>query len=704
MPNTLRQLWQSNIATWRGIGASSAAPTTGDATCAAAVRIYQDFARSGLDYSGQLSSAYNTSALSADITVSPPVGDLVLPGLGALTVTLSGNISRGKETLVVLERIPRQCAAPSALAGETTGPSWSTTRPVALNTLQGTCWSAALGVTVQAGLEPPVDTDELGITLDLGVSASVGVDGQYVQLRDVMPLWFVSPQESALADMAGLENALERILGPSKREAKAEIDAWISARIDALLQSRSDGSALPEIPPSVSDKVKDLVLNKAIGELESAISKVLSPLKMTLKLPGISSLLKAWNNPKTSDLRVKLRALRVEVNKAVYADPKVKAADLEQIDTYNHLLDRYQQLATAEDSSYAGRLCFLRLLSLKGKFHVGATAEASGPDVPLGEVQGVSFGVNAPTVTVDANAQGEVQRIGYRFQSWGQGTGDAPLVLTRDTVITYRRLSADARVVVQAAIALNDLEKELQASVGGSAAYLSMTYQSFVTRWLYPSGSATRCAPREGSGVAFGVSTRTQRLIDACAKTGASSYLDGLARQLRVPTALLRTLVQTADIGDPGAASLEPGLTTVFLESSFALPSELRLGLSLNSAEGKAPVYNLDDPMSDPNVKALVKGLPTLAAGKVAPAALRALRVRVRMSDQLTADPKPLVRLGFEFGGTGLSIDVSKISGAGHEGFFDYCALWYQGGDPVADADAKALQERSVPPVVLLHQ
>ncbi|MEZ4454126.1 MAG: hypothetical protein R3B09_32020 [Nannocystaceae bacterium] len=751
MNKALHALWTRNIATWRGIGGGASGGGTpsdasegddGAALCASTVRVYQDFAKSGLDYSGQLSSAFGYSGYGLDAQVSPPVSDLVLPGLGALSVTIDGRATRSRETLVVLQRLPGEVTAlaptttptPTTSTGTTSAPTptgttsaptstgttsaptstplWTTTQPLALCTLQGTCWTGSFSVTVKAGIDPPVDTDELGLTLDLGVQGTVGVDGQYVQLRDVLPAYFVSPQESGLADLAALEDALERIVGPTKGEAKAEIEGWIADRVQALVDARAQGAAPPKIVATTVDalktKIKDAFTDEAIAQIEGAIARLLTPIKGTVKLPIIRTLAQAWTKPKSGELRKALGDLRGKISAATYPDPTAKAADLAQIDAYLRLLDRYQRLDAATTTGSRGRLCYLRLVSIRGYFDASAAATATAEGKELAEVQGVAVKVTDPGASLDAKAKGDVQRIAYRYQTFGEGgaPGATPLVLTQDTVITYRRVSAQATALVNVGIEASAFDKSVSKGVevqkGAQGAYHSMTYQSATTHWLYPSGSAATVSvtPQGRSGITFGLSARTARLASGAA---APRYLQGIARQLRIPVELLVKLLDEADLGGfvpttPGAA---PDPAIVFLEASFRLPPGSARTAKASTAKGKPAVYRLDDPLSDPAIKAFIKGLQT---GQSASTALESLRIRIRMSDELVSEPDPLFSLGFEFGGTGFSIDVQKIGGAGHEGFFDYTAQWFSEGKMIDATSAKALQERSIPPVALLHQ
>lgn len=761
MNKALHALWTRNIATWRGIGGGASGGGTpsdapdgddGAALCASTVRIYQDFAKSGLDYSGQLSSAFGYSGYGLDVQVSPPVSDLVLPGLGALSVTIGGRATRSRETLVVLQRLPGEVTAlaptttttPTPTTSTTSAPTptgttstptstplWTTTQPLALCTLQGTCWTGSLSVTVKAGIDPPVDTDELGLTLDLGIQGTVGVDGQYVQLRDVLPAYYVSPQESGLADLAALEDALERILGPSKGEAKAEIEGWIADRVQALVDARAQGTAPPKIVATTVDalkaKITDVFTDKAIAQIEGAFAKLLTPIKGTVRLPIIRTLAQAWTKPRSGELRKALSDLRVKINAATYPDPTAKADDLAQIDAYLRLLDRYQRLDSVTTTGFRGRLCYLRLVSIRGTFdaRAAATATAEGQvGQELAEVQGVAVNVTDPGVSLDAQAKGDVQRIAYRYQTFGEGSGPGatPLVLTQDTVITYRRVSAQATALASVGIEVSafdtSVEKGVEVEKGAQGAYHSMTYQSATTHWLYPGGSAATIsvAPQVRSGITFGLSARTARLASAAAaptELKSARYLRGIARQLRIPVELLRKLLDEADLGGfvpttPGAA---PDPAIVFLEASFRLPPGSARTARASTAKGKPPVYRIDDPLAESATKTFIKGLRApLAVGQRAPTHLESLRIRIRMSDELISDPEPLFSLGFELGGTGFSIDVQKIAGAGHEGFFDYTAQWFCEGQPIdtttleGGKQAKALQERSIPPVALLHQ
>jgi hypothetical protein len=701
---TLREFWATRVRIWRGASVPKVDP----------VLHYRDLAVSGLDYAGQISSVFNSDGVQGTISVTPNFGNLLLPGLGDVSVTLSAAVSAASETLVVLGRLPSQVqASPLASLTATSGPLWSTTRPIVLERLTGKGYSVAVGVQADMGLKPPIDTDELGIELSIGASAGLAGQGTLIMLGDVLPGAYPSPSEPGLDLQSQLEPQLQDLLGQSKKDAKAEIEAWIESR---TINQLNGGGASPQLTLSDTGKQKlATLLTTAAG---SALDKALAPIGATVKLPIISQLVSKWTSTSSSTLVSRLLLLRQQI--ATSSDPNVsandKALDLAKIDAYVLLLRRFQARVSSDTTTdFRTRLCRFWLLSMAGTIEATQAATASmsanvlavqAPEV-LADFSGgglaVDFNASAQEL---ARATGKVQLITSRYQSYVEGNGTGPLIVTRDTSISYRGITLGVDASVNANVQAGDfgISAGTQAPPLGWE-YRSMTYRAIVSSWIYPAAAvvaSVEVRPTSGSGVVFGLSADVMRLARAAAKLTPSNYLRGIARQLRVPLDELVSFLSEAQLGELAQTDTtgNPLPAAVFLEASFTFDDTVRLRAKLASSSTSAAVYELDDPLRSPTVQTFMKGLQTTTS--VSPM-LQALRLRVRIGD-VVASSNDLFVLGFNVAGSGFSIEVRELSGAGHEGFFDLYVRWY-GNDALNTDPSKAVvaQDRAIPPVAFMH-
>lgn len=83
---------------------------------------------------------------------------------------------------------------------------------------------------------------------------------------------------------------------------------------------------------------------------------------------------------------------------------------------------------------------------------------------------------------------------------------------------------------------------------------------------------------------------------------------------------------------------------------------------------------------------------------------LEALRIRLRLAD-VDSFKEPVFKLGFPVVIPRVSIDVSRVKGAGQDALFDYYVHWFNNAQYNSEPSlATWAQELSVPPVVFLHQ
>lgn len=683
---------------------------------------YQELAVSGLDYKGQLSSAYGEGGISGALALSYDFGQMALPSLMTASVQVGLSGTHTRKSMVVLQRLPQAVyrtgasGVLSALAANGVAPLpeevWRTSRPVALIVLEGNVYQGGLNVEGQVGvsIEPPVTIDEVGAELSATLTARADGGVTILRLEHVLAGYYPSPDDGVALQIE-LNAALVTLLGgPTRAEAKAEVKRWLDATQEKFPK---DGQP---IPPSKRRRVWKRI-------------KVLLP----DSVPG------------TDKLVAQLTALKARLQSAAYERPSDRYADILQVDKYLSLL-QYDRKPPAAIASVKPYYNFLHLYSflVSGEAKAGVTAGVTGPRE-----------VASAEASAAATLGGQVQLIGYRYQTLAN-TSYPTLVITQDTFVTYRQVGASVAAEAGISVELANYGKSIGREL--STHYRTMTYQSVITYWLYPLAVSSTPGQRvqvswcNGSGVVFGCSASLGRLIAvARAPDDASSlkYLARLARQLRLdPYDIAQFLLdsQLATL-DPAQDGLEKA-TTVFLETSFAFDPAVQLQAELKE-RGGARSYVLQDPLRLPWAKAfkahprihtgplvapksVTPGGPSAAAtvprpqpsqqrGPIAtppPAAagpggpptvapllplLEALRLRFRIAD-VHESVRPLFKLGFT-SVVGFNVDISQVRGAGHEGFLDYYVQWFNNPLYNESPDAsKTAMERSVPPVALLHQ
>lgn len=762
---SLKSFWQSKIATWRGVDYAA-----GEPPAELLALHYQEFSASGLDHKGQISSGYGKTGKRATVKSTFDAGSLILPGLLTASISLTGEVTGSDETLLVLQRLPAvfyrervsdiplplpeqkgnasNGASQSSSGAGNNGagqqartlppPAWQTSLPVALTVLEGRVREGKLQVEGTADLSLPVAIDELGVALSANGKLAADVQFTLVSLRDALPSYYPSPNDKGMALKVQLELALEALIGSAtKSETKKIVDAWLQEQVAKWIESRGGKpppslgrQLLSRVLQDIADKAKAETISAGIDEFKSRLGEFLEKFNVTVELPFIDKLVDAWQNPKTKtkDLLGRLQSLKAGIAQSPYGSDAEKKRDQDQIDAYISLLQRAQAMAAAKD--YKSRLSFLNLYSTSAAFNAGAQTTATvaqSATTPLAE-SAVELTLGA---TADANSSGKAQIVGYRYQTFGDGGGNAPLIVTQDTYVTYRQVQASLKLGFEAELTTEFAPIDGGTEVAGAKSYCSMTYQSLVTYWLYPttaSAPSEPVTPGSGSGVVFGCSASLGKLIRvAKAPTDPKSvaYLRRLANQLRLDATLVgdfltnAALLQDIDPNQPGLS----GLTTdVFLEASFAFDNTVRLNArreTKKGAKGQAAIVNyvLDDPFKAPTVKTFMN---TLQANSRPPGGtantqqnpsgqspqqpdLEALRLRFRIAD-FNETIEPLFRLGFTPNAPFvLNVDITKVRGAGHQGFLDI-TQWYNNSAFNEPANLLLAAERSVPAVALLHQ
>ena len=579
------------------------------------VDTYEQFCASGLDYKGQVSSGYVAKGVNIGVGVQLDILALIaagvsgFPGIPGLSLTVGADVSASikKETLIVLQRFPTWAydrnvvntligfqGIPPPSSYTSFRPLFSTGTPITVMAMDGKSVEAAIALSAGASLGLPFSIDELGVSLDVGISGSLSV--KIISLQDPSPGCYASLSDLTL--QTNLEGKLNQILNPEQISRSERMGALMS-KISARLRS---------------------------GRTPS---------------------------PQTNSLN------------------------------------------------------FFKLGSFSGNLGSFATASAR---FGMPEVLGIDL---ADTIRAQAGvgvgANLEAGLISYRFQS--TNAGSLTLVSTQDTQITYRKFNANAGVF--ATLGLKELPQ------GRDYTNYSMTYQSFGRYWRYPT---TPPAPNDtrpthpllnGSGLSFGMSVKTTRLINCAINPNDTSNLRliaCIAKQLRVhPKTVYDFIATQAAIGDidPNQAGLPK---YVFLEANFAFPSFQTMTLESDRGLWK-PKDGFSDPKFNAFRTALRQSFPdTLTSSNWNAATLQspnleAIRLRFRMAE--TNSPiRTLFKLGIKpYVAIGINTELSLSTDTGREVLFDYYVQWFN--NPEYNTNTKLYrdaEEFSVPPVVLLHQ
>lgn len=729
MPNPLKlsTYWQSRVDTWRGVNRSAASPGLH----------YTDLAMSGLDFQGQVSSVFEVVSTQATAGVAFDVGAILLPGVAKLEadVKVSGDV--GTETMVVLQRLPTKvydkAVSPKDFLGDKgsvpPGTALRTSRPIVLQAMAGSAYRASLTVTANTEITPPVDTDELGISLALGVTASASAELQFVKLRSQSPSFYPDPQAPEVQLNVAMQPELERLLGSGgpadKAAVKKEIGRYIKERLKAL--ALAEGAASKDLPvvgdaPASGEGGGDTqVVDTALAKgLNYAFRRGLKGLgaKVTISGDLVGQVRDALNSTSSADLLAGLQKLRKAID-ASTAYPNTsqgqiaRQADRDRVQAYEMTLRRLIVLGQSVPG-YRGGLGLFKLVSMTTSFDASAGATAAKTlmttsDEPAGKpaIKGLDV-----SLEVKSTFTGRAQLVRFRFQTYIDGNGPGPLVQTQDTLMTYRSLEAFAGTTLsgQLGIQLADF-KTINAtrgvSIGAQAAYRSLTYRSCNARWVAGSNIVPGAAlsPLSGSGVVFGASFDVKSVAASLAKGAAGKgRVAGLAQQLHVPVELLVDVLGRASLQDAGLPEL------LFVETAFAFDATVQL----HTTDASSEVVELADPFAEPTVQAFIDSLsapppPSELESESDPpfpahnANLESIRIRVRMADAVESS-QPLFSLGFQ-NIASFTVDLTKVARVGHEGFFDLITWWLH--DETCNTDDKrysAAQELCVPPVALLHQ
>jgi len=702
------------------------------------VNIFQLFNVSGIDYKGQVSSAYGERGFLVEGGVKVDVLDLLMmlvvgiPVLPGLSVKLGSRVggSLKSEALVLLERFPSYVNSPIPTQGTILGTGqmptepffpniWCTRNPINLLVMYGKSGDLEFELTAEAkfGLPSLVSIDELGIELSASASVNGKISGKFIRLNDYYPKSFPRPSDTNIQKDDALQRTIYGLLTiPDKKIVKRDIDAWINEMVTNWLTVNPVPEGFKERQSRLKQVFKSILVRKAIAQTSRVYTRMerlfndwfLSKINQEIRLPVINTWLKKWSEDptaSTSTLLIKLTNLQAYIIHDQVATPVEKRAALNQIYNYIDLLNRCNRQLNPDEVYSAtpaphNYLTYFNLFAFAAG--AGANAEAIA-SVGLAAPEGLLPGSGA-SITVkgegSAPANVDAQFISYRFQSSNMA-GGVPMVHTQDTWMTYRRYGTDAVAATALEFSAIEITKELGKAVEKSLSHYSISYKSRAVYWMYypyrfiksSRANSARVKQRQGSGISYGMSVSLNRLVQ-CAKApnspNGTKLINNIAKQLILPVETIKKFISDSQIStiDPAQDGFPD---YVFIESNWAFPENTFCTLGNKTVRSNG--VNYYDP---------IDGFNDSETSDLSALQLDAIRLRFRIAD-MNSSVEPLFKLGLSVKVFKINIDFSNVRGAGHEAMFDYYTQYYRVPKFNQPQYALQAQEESVPPVVLLH-
>ncbi|MDX2029175.1 MAG: hypothetical protein SF339_00795 [Blastocatellia bacterium] len=687
---------------------------------------YQIFNLSGFDYKGQLSCAYGIFGAEGQIVVSVNLLEVLAPLLpiANLEVAGSGSLQLEKQSMLALHRFPTGAYpvrvvmvdrhptpvhASQLPRVEPARGAFTTATPLTLLPFQGAGGEVRLRLRAQAGsrlaFEPFID--EVGFELALEATASAELRGYYKRFSAPYVSYFAAPGDVNVDEAARLEQVVDALLyRPDKSQIKAEVEAWLEDMIQSWLSAYGTAPASQVV--SRRDRARQkwrewvgkameasarLPIAQATENVESILNDYfLAAVNLELRVPVLHNLLDDWlKTQRTSTLLGRLRNLQKQIL-ASSAPPPRKAEAWRQARRYEELLLRFNRrleptVAADPALGIRDRLSHFKAFSFAVGVEGSASASASGnvgaPELPI--ASGLQLRLQGEA-TASAEAGASAQFITYRYQAANAAGGDT-LVYTQDTRLTYRRWNASAQAMAAAGFAAVEYKRQ----TGAMKSHCAFAYASTALFWnhrrVYQDQSGFLFThPLNGSGLCRGMSVSTNRLIELAQGRPQPRLARAISLRFGLRDAPLRSFLESSQIGalDPTQAGLPDNL---ILEVGFPFADDQRIAVQQQKRDG-APVYDVVGGVSD--------------SARLEPAEW--IRIRIRVAD-VDRSQDPIFKLGFPAVLPRVSIDVSRIRGAGQDALFDYYVHWLNNPEyNTLPGLATWAQELSVPPVVFLHQ
>lgn len=694
---------------------------------------YQIFNLSGFDYKGQLSCAYGISGAEGQLAVSVNLLEALAPMLPIvkLEVQGSGSFQFEKQQMVALHRFPAGAYSVRVLMVDRNPTpvhasqlpqlhpargAFRTATPLSLLAFRGEGGEVSLRLKATAGssLEFPKFVDEAGFELALEATGAAELRGYYKRFTAPYANYFAAPSDVNAAEAARLEQVVDYLLyQPDKRQIKEEVEAWLDDMVQNWLSVHST-SVSPQSSEQVVSKrararqtlrswlerAKEQAARLPIAQITEAAESIINDyflalVNLELRVPALHSLLDEWLKTKsTHTLLDRLRMLQKQIL-ASSAPPSKKSEAWRQARRYEELLLRFSRRleSTAAPNPVLGirdNLSHFKTFSfavgVEGSAPASASAVVSTPEVPI--APGLQLRLQGEA-SASAEGSASAQFITYRYQA-ANAAGSDTLVYTQDTQLVYRRWNASAQAMANAGFAAFEYGRQTAATKSHFAFAYTSTALFWNHRLVYQDPSGLFTHPLNGSGLCRGMSVSTNRLIGLAQGKPQPGLVRAIGLRFGLNDLQLRSFLDSSQIGTLDPA--QPGLPqNLILEAAFPFADDQRIAVQ-QKQRGGASVYDVVGRSRD---KGLQIRLGTPAEW---------LRIRIRVAD-VDRSKDPIFKLGFPVALPRVSIDVSRIRGAGQDALFDYYVHWLN--NPEYNTNTRLAwwaQELSVPPVVFLHQ
>jgi len=694
---------------------------------------YQLFNLSGFDYKGQLSCAYGISGAEGQLALSVNLLEVLAPMLPIvkLEVQGSGSFQFERQQMVALHRFPAGAysarvvmvnghptpvhASQLPRLQPATG-AFRTATPLSLLTFRGEGGEVSLRLKATAGgnLEFPPLVDEAGFELVLEATGAAELRGYYKRFTAPYANYFAAPGDVNAAEAARLEQVVDSLLyQPDKPQIKEEVEAWLDDMIQNWLSVHSVPMSQQGSEQVASKRVrarqmlrtwleraKERAARLPIAQITETAEGIindyfLAAMNFELRVPVLHSLLDEWLKTKsTNTLLDRLRMLQKQIL-ASSASPQQKSEAWRQARRYEELLLRFSRRleSTAAPDPVLGvrdHLSHFKTFSfavgVEGSAHMSGSGAVSTPEVPV--APGFQVRLQGEALA-SAEGTASAQFITYRYQA-ANAAGVDTMVYTQDTRLVYRRWNASATAMAKAGFAAFEYGRQ----TGATKSHFAFAYTSTALFWnhrqVYQDPSGLYTHPLNGSGLCRGMSVSTNRLIELAQGKPQPGLARAIGRRFGLSGDPLRSFLASSQIDTLDPA--QPGLPqNLLLEAGFPFADGQRIAVQQKQRHG-ATVYDVVGRVLDKGLQ-IMPGTPA-----------EWLRIRIRVAD-VDRSKDPIFKLGFPVVLPRVSIDGSRIRGAGQDALFDYTVYWLNNPEYNSTPGlATWAQELSVPPVVFLHQ
>lgn len=643
---------------------------------------------SGLDFQGQVSSAYAQSGLGLSAGLSFDFGALVMPFLHA-NVGLSLSGSRSAHAVVVLQRTLSGIwddKAPEDRLAPWPPPDWTSKRPLALGILNGRTSTFAGQAAYDTWFGIGTGIDETSFGAAAGVEAQAGISGSWTCLKDVAPRHYRSdPKRSSIT--GDVDDLFETQL-------KLEAKAWIANVVRGASAAREEGFELESEGEREARKGAWLkLIGKEIYETGVQLAEthdmfITPDVNWASASSGVSLIRELgkesfdvgagfWNRKQNSrELIVQLESIKARKKKRrqlldrilqrIDDELAARGTELPDSEKPRHRAIRNMRSVTdqrVEEARALIKALQRRIDAKKSAKHKPQKAQATG-SAPHDPVMRLNITMTEGNVSLKAGAKlvasggylgvhgysrhsARRKRISFRFESFAPGrhefaassTADAHVVrTTQDTALNY-----DAWVMINSLGGVAGGKKSKPDKT--SAALNELSYRSVHVAWVAPESTTPIRSERHVSGLSLGVSIPATHLgayVDACLKLAKVKdalptevkkiNLHEVEQLLRLKLAATRSELRQAMRTAPDGIAASFGDDALLVESAFVFNDHENLAVTSGKRIANLLEHAAIEPFSSTSADT---DLAAIAMRKRVRLQSIRLRFRIRRDDDL---------------------------------------------------------------------